>query len=63
MALVQTLARTFRDSLLSFTDQFYAQLAADLEYPDAHRLYEALDRFQRGYIEKTLGAIRTDLAS
>lgn len=33
LVLVQSLARTFRDSLLSFTDQTYAQLAAELEYP------------------------------
>ncbi|KQP62153.1 hypothetical protein [Methylobacterium sp. Leaf112] len=59
--LVQTLARSFRDGSLQFTDKFYAQIAAELGLDDAFKVYEVLDKYQRKHVEQHLDTIKTEI--
>lgn len=61
LTLVQTLARTFRDGILGFTDKHYTEIAAELGVEDVFLVYQVLDKYQRRYIEKTLDAIKTQV--
>lgn len=61
IGLVQTLARSFRDGSLQFTDKFYAQIAAELGIADSFRVYEVLDKYQRKHVAAHLDTIKTDI--
>lgn len=59
-ALVQTLARTFRDAQLGFTDKHYSQIASELGV-DPFRCYEVLEKYQRLYVEHHIARIKTEV--
>ena len=59
-ALVQTLARTYRDGLFGFADKSHAQMAAELGV-DPFKLYSVLDAAMRRYIEGTIDRIKSDI--
>lgn len=59
-ALVQTLARTYRDGLFGFADKSHAQMAAELGV-DPFKLYSVLDAAMRRYVEGTIDRIKAEI--
>lgn len=60
LTLVQTLARSFRDGLLGFTDKHHTQIASELGV-DAHLVYQVLDRHLLKYLARAVDKIEVDL--
>ncbi|MEE8629699.1 MULTISPECIES: hypothetical protein [Methylobacterium] len=59
VTLVQTLARSFRDGLLGFTDKHYAQIAMELG-ADPHLTSQVLDKYLLRYLEKAVHGIQVE---
>lgn len=67
-ALVQTLAREFRDGFMGFPDKYHAQIASELVVDpdtlqvDPHSMYEALAKYQRLHLTTVIDKIKVEVA-